>query len=331
MSEKITAAQLKQFLSERNMPTSGLKKDLIERVRAAKLEEVLIQTLAKDTSKVSGVSSPPPPVTAQHGAEFGGPDDDVTTSNTQHNGTRGDDVKAGDEGSADDYAKQQQHQAILDVRIQAIEERQRIQREKIELDAMEFEIRQDREEREFRLKKEREEHEFKLKREFERANQDARAKLMRKRQSLREQVEQLTLMTSTDMKDILGGLLADEDGDASDAAGDVQQDIEVPCDSSTYSEAVEEQTNVDVDKDNVVNAVYEHVDEKLSSMGSDDACAASMSTGRHDGARARVQTHNIKTQDARIVVFGSDRLRTTAPVGSTSTRGTVQGHGDTRR
>ena len=102
MSEKITAAQLKQFLSERNMPTSGLKKDLIERVRAAKLEEVLIQTLAKDTSKVSGVSSPPPPVTAQHGAEFGGPDDDVTTSNTQHNGTRGDDVKAGDEGSADD-------------------------------------------------------------------------------------------------------------------------------------------------------------------------------------------------------------------------------------
>ena len=56
MSEKITAAQLKQFLSERNMSTAGLKKDLIERVRAAKLEEVLIQTLAKDTSKVSDVS-----------------------------------------------------------------------------------------------------------------------------------------------------------------------------------------------------------------------------------------------------------------------------------
>ena len=232
-------------------------------------------------------------MTAQHGAEFGGPDDDVTTSNTQHNGTRGDDVKAGEEVSADDYAKQQQHQAILDVRIQAIEERQRIQREKIELDAMEFEIRQDREEREFRLKKEREEHEFKLKREFERANQDARAKLMRKRQSLREQVEQLTLMTSTDMKDILGGLLAGEDDDASVAAGDVQQDIEVPCDSSTYSEAVEEQITVDADKDNAVNAVYEHVDEKLSSMASDDACATSMSAGRHDKKLALIYIGNV--------------------------------------
>ena len=39
----------------------------------------------------------------------------------------------------------------------------------------------------------------------------------------------------------------------------------------------------------------------------------------------------MKTQDARIVVFGGDRPRTTAPVGSTSTRGTVQGRGDTRR
>ena len=260
MSEKITAAQLKQFLSERNMPTSGLKKDLIERVRAAKLEEVLIQTLAKDTSKVSGVSSPLPPVTAQHGAEFGGPDDDVTTSNTQHNGTRGDDVKAGDEGSADDYAKHLQHQALLDARLQAIREKHRIQREKLELDKQEFDLRQEREEREFRLKK-----------QLERENREAEARLLQKRQTLREQAEELTLTTSTDMKDILGGLLADEDDDASDAAGDVQQDIEVPCDSSTYSEAVEEQTTVDANKDNAVNAVYVHVDEKLSSMASDDA------------------------------------------------------------
>ena len=62
-------------------------------------------------------------MTVQHGAKFGGPDDDVTTSNTQHNGSRGDDVKTGHEGSADDYSKQQQHQAILDARIQAIEDR----------------------------------------------------------------------------------------------------------------------------------------------------------------------------------------------------------------
>ena len=178
---------------------------------------------------------------------------------------------------------------------------------------------------EFELRQERKEREFRLKMEMERKNREAEERVKEKRLAIREQLERFNLTKPTSFVD---GALSEDD--ASHAAGDVQQDIEVQCDSSTYSEAVEEQTTVDADKDYAVNAVYEHVDERLSSMDGDDACATSMSTGRHDGVRTRVQTHNMKTQDARIV-FGSDRLRTTAPVGSTSTRGTVQGRGDTRR
>ena len=149
---------------------------------------------------------------------------------------------------------------------------------------MEFELRQ---KRERKLKKQREEHDFKLKKEFERAIQDASAKLMRKRQSLREQVEQLSLTTSTDMKDILV--------DCWQMRTMTHRTLLVTfnnilryCVISTYSEAVEEQDNVDVDKDNAVNAVHKYFDAKLSSMASDDACAASMFTGRYNGAMPSV-------------------------------------------
>ena len=213
--QQLTVAQLREFLGQRGLPTSGLKQDLVDRAMAA-LKGSPDADVLHTQNQVSDVDTMRAPQTSDAGtgpmtapSSTGRPDStpaDVTASSvhhTQHQGSKSPYQQAREDAMRDMFSHackdddvEDQHQATLQLRAEMVKEKFHLQREREKLLEEERILQQELEDREWREQEEMRARERELRVSRERDEQARRLEIERKRRNLQEQEELLLLHLS---------------------------------------------------------------------------------------------------------------------------------------
>ena len=212
--QQLTVAQLREFLGQRGLPTSGLKQDLVDRAMAV-LKGPPDADVLHTQNQVSDVDTMRAPQTSDAGtghmtapSSNERPDStpaDVTAPSvhTQHQGSKSPYQQAREDAMRDMFSHackdddvEDQHQATLQLRAQMVKEKFHLQREREKLLEDEYQLQQDLEDQEWKEKQELIARERELRLSRERDARDRRLKLAKRRRDLQEQEELLLLQTS---------------------------------------------------------------------------------------------------------------------------------------